>query len=185
MRGMNDITLTLDRIPSPLGDLLAVSDAQGRLRALDFEDFAPRLARLLRRHYGAAAATPSSGRAPAVIRAALDAYFAGRLDAVDRVVVETGGTEFQRRVWGALRRIPAGTTIGYGALADALGKPSASRAVGLANGANPICIVVPCHRVIGADGRLTGYGGGLPRKRWLLAHEQRWTETAAPGLAFA
>jgi methylated-DNA-[protein]-cysteine S-methyltransferase len=182
---MSNIGFTLDRIPSPVGELLAVTDAQGRLRALDFEDYEPRLARLLGRHYGAAAAAPPSGRAPAPLREALDAYFAGRLDAIDAISVETGGTDFQRRVWAALRRIPAATTTSYGALADALGAPSASRAVGLANGSNPICIVVPCHRVIGADGRLTGYGGGLPRKRWLLAHEARFAETATPRLAFA
>ena len=173
------LSLTQGRIPSPLGDLLAVTDAAGRLHALDFEDYAPRLARLLRRHYGAAAATPPAGRAPIALRDALDAYFAGRLEALDTLAVETGGTAFQRRVWAALRRIPAGTTISYGTLAERLGQPSASRAVGLANGSNPVCIVVPCHRVIGADGTLTGYGGGLARKRWLLAHEQRCASAIA------
>jgi methylated-DNA-[protein]-cysteine S-methyltransferase len=91
--------------------------------------------------------------------------------------VRTGGTDFQRRVWAALRHIPAGTTTTYGGLARVIGQPSASRAVGLANGANPIAIVVPCHRVIGADGTLTGYGGGIERKRFLLAHERRWAAT--------
>jgi methylated-DNA-[protein]-cysteine S-methyltransferase len=99
------------------------------------------------------------------------AYFAGDLSAIERLAVVTGGTDFQREVWAALRRIPAGRTLSYGALATQLGRPKAVRAVGLANGANPIGIVVPCHRVIGADGSLTGYGGGLERKRWLLAHE--------------
>jgi methylated-DNA-[protein]-cysteine S-methyltransferase len=83
------------------------------------------------------------------------------------------GTAFQRRVWAALRDIPYGQTISYGQLADQIGQPSASRAVGLANGKNPIGIIVPCHRVVGADGSLTGYGGGIERKRYLLDHEQR------------
>ena len=81
------------------------------------------------------------------------------------------GTPFQRAVWAALRRIPAGETLSYGQLAAQIGKPKAVRAVGLANGSNPVGVVVPCHRVIGADGSLTGYGGGLPRKLWLLEHE--------------
>lgn len=102
---------------------------------------------------------------------ALDAYFAGDLAAVDAVEVDTGGTPFHREVWAALRRIPAGETTTYGALARALGRPTASRAVGMANGRNPVAIVVPCHRVIGSDGSLTGYAGGLPMKRWLLEHE--------------
>jgi O-6-methylguanine DNA methyltransferase len=110
---------------------------------------------------------------PAAIAAALDGYFAGDLTAVDAVPVATGGTEFQKSVWAALRSIPAGETRGYGALAAAIGKPGAARAVGLANGMNPIGIVVPCHRVIGASGALTGYAGGVERKRWLLAHEGR------------
>ena len=109
------------------------------------------------------------------VSAALEAFFAGRLQAIDAVAVHTGGTAFQRRVWAALRAIPAGTTTTYGRLAAALGQPTASRAVGLANGANPVVIVVPCHRVIGADGTLTGYGGGIERKRWLLDHERSWS----------
>jgi len=103
--------------------------------------------------------------------ALLERYFAGRPVEFD-VPVHLGGTDFQRRVWTALRRIPHGETISYGELARRLGTPGASRAVGLANGRNPIAIVIPCHRVIGADGRLTGYGGGLRRKAWLLRHER-------------
>src|SRR5690606_5527006 len=97
--------------------------------------------------------------------------FEGDISALDALPVVTGGTEFQRRVWAALRQIPAATTISYGQLAARIGAPAASRAVGLANGANPVPIVVPCHRVIGANGKLTGFGGGLPRKQWLLSHE--------------
>ncbi len=102
--------------------------------------------------------------------AQLDDYFAGRPVRFD-IPMSLAGTEFQRRVWAALREIPHGETISYGQLARRLGMPGASRAVGLANGRNPIAIVIPCHRVIGADGRLTGYGGGLERKAWLLRHE--------------
>jgi methylated-DNA-[protein]-cysteine S-methyltransferase len=103
--------------------------------------------------------------------AALAAYFAGSVNAIDGLPTATGGTEFQRMVWRALRQIPCGETISYATLARRIGRPAAVRAVGLANGANPISIVVPCHRVIGSDGSLTGYGDGLERKRWLLAHE--------------
>src|SRR5215831_1034053 len=100
------------------------------------------------------------------------AYFDGDLVAVASLPTATNGTNFQRAVWDALRHIAPGETISYGMLANRIGRPSAMRAVGLATGANPIAIVVPCHRVIGANGTLTGYGGGLERKRWLLAHER-------------
>lgn len=104
------------------------------------------------------------------VREQLAAYFAGELQRFD-VRLDAAGTEFQQRVWQALTAIPFGATESYGELAARLGKPSASRAVGLANGRNPIGIIVPCHRVLGASGALTGYGGGLERKQWLLAHE--------------
>ena len=160
---------TLSRISSPIGEILLVTDAAGRLRALDFHDYEERLHRLLRRHYGEAQLV--GGETPAALAAALRAYFAGDLAVLDTIAVETEGTAFQRKVWAALRRIPAGATLSYGALAAQIGSPKAVRAVGLANGANPVGIIVPCHRVIGADGALTGYGGGLARKQWLLAHE--------------
>ena len=102
----------------------------------------------------------------------LRAYFAGELEQFE-LELAPRGTPFQQRVWEALRTIPYGSTTTYGKLAEALGDPRATRAVGLANGRNPIPIVIPCHRVIGADGSLTGYGGGLQRKQWLLAHEGR------------
>ena len=161
--------LMLTRHAAPVGDLLIVTDNEGALRALDFADFEARMRTLLARHYGSV--TLSDGPAPPAVIAALDAYFAGDATALDGLTVKTGGSEFQRRVWTALRAIPAGTTTGYGALAAMLGNPGAARAVGLANGANPIGIVVPCHRVIGANGTLTGYAGGVARKRWLLEHE--------------
>jgi methylated-DNA-[protein]-cysteine S-methyltransferase len=111
-------------------------------------------------------------RALQPVRRQLEAYFAGELTDFD-VPLAAAGTPFQRRVWEELRRIPYGETWSYGELARRLGDPKACRAVGLANGRNPIGIVVPCHRVIGANGALTGYGGGIERKRWLLAHELR------------
>jgi methylated-DNA-[protein]-cysteine S-methyltransferase len=120
------------------------------------------------------------GRAPRAVLAPLEAYFAGDLGALRAIPVATAGTAFQRAVWSALREIPPGTTLGYGALARRIGRPSAIRAVGAANGANPVSVVVPCHRLVGAGGALTGYGGGLARKRWLLAHEG--VALAGPGL---
>jgi O-6-methylguanine DNA methyltransferase len=111
------------------------------------------------------------GEPPAELTGALAAYFAGTVTALDGLPVARIGSEFQRRVWAALRQIPAGETRSYGQLAAAIGQPTASRAIGLANGANPIGIVVPCHRVIGSGGALTGYAGGVERKAWLLRHE--------------
>lgn len=161
---------TLDRIATPVGKILLVVDANGAVRALDFHDYEPRLLRLLRRHYGEVVLSP--GAAPAAVRQAVSAYFSGEPTALDALQVQTGGTAFQRAVWSALRAIPPGQTRTYGQLAATIGRPSAVRAVGLANGANPIAVIVPCHRVIGANGTLTGYAGGLERKQWLLAHEQ-------------
>jgi len=168
---MPALALKRERIPTPTGVAVLLTDAEGRIRALDWEDYEHRMHRFMRLHYGAGSVTLSEAETPTKARAALEAYFAGDLAALDRLEVETAGTEFQRAVWAALRRIPVGETLSYGQLAARIGKPKAVRAVGLANGSNPIGVVVPCHRVIGADGSLTGYGGGLPRKRWLLEHE--------------
>ena len=161
--------LQLDRLASPIGEVLLVTDEAGRLRALDFHDYETRMLRLLRLHYGAQPLEP--GAAPAATRAALDRYFAGELAALADIPWATAGTDFQRQVWRALVDIPSGQTTTYARLAARIGRPTAVRAMGAANGANPVGVVVPCHRVIGADGSLTGYGGGLARKRWLLAHE--------------
>ncbi len=166
--------LWLDHYSSPVGDIRLVSDRDGRLRALDFEGYEPRMLRLLGRHYGAFDLT--DGPAPLEVRTALEAYFAGQIDAIDGLPATTEGTAFQRDVWAGLRTIPAGLTVSYGELARRIGRPAAVRAVGAANGANPVAIIVPCHRVIGASGSLTGFGGGLDRKQWLLEHEQRHTE---------
>jgi methylated-DNA-[protein]-cysteine S-methyltransferase len=161
--------LFVDRMPTPIGNLFLVWQGAS-LRALDFGDYEDRFYRLLKVHYGDCSLTPAA--APAGIRGALASYFDGQITAIERIPVETNGTPFQLKVWAALRHIPAGGTISYGELAARIGNPTASRAVGLANGSNPIGIVVPCHRVIGANGKLTGYGGGLDRKRWLLEHER-------------
>ena len=107
-------------------------------------------------------------------RSWLDAYFAGTSADISELRLDMRGAVFELKVWSALRAIPPGATTSYGAIAKALGSAGASRAVGMANGANPIPIIVPCHRVIGASGSLTGYGGGLERKTWLIDHERRW-----------
>ncbi len=165
--------LCFDHYPSPTGMLVAVFDLEARLRALDWTDDDERMRKLLQRHYGPAAGYALHKQTlPGAIRVPLDRYFAGDLAAIGDINVHTCGTEFQQTVWRALRTIPAGSTLSYSALAQNLGRAKAVRAVGLANGANPIAIVVPCHRVIGANGSLTGYGGGLARKRWLLTHER-------------
>jgi methylated-DNA-[protein]-cysteine S-methyltransferase len=148
-----------------------VVDREGRLQAVEWADAEERLAAVLRRRFGATLDAPAATRDPFGLTSALAAYFAGELRAIDRLPIGEGGTPFQRRVWAALRTIPAGTTATYGAFAARIGRPTAIRAVGHANGANPVSVVVPCHRLVGADGSLTGYGGGLERKRWLLAHE--------------
>jgi methylated-DNA-[protein]-cysteine S-methyltransferase len=126
----------------------------------------------LERHYRANELSLRETSRPTAARLALEAYFEGDINAVANAPTATNGTDFQRMVWDELRRIPVGQTVSYGGLAAAIGRPKAVRAVGLANGANPIAIFVPCHRVIGADHSLTGYGGGLNRKRWLLQHER-------------
>jgi methylated-DNA-[protein]-cysteine S-methyltransferase len=163
--------LFLEWVSTPIGELLLVTDVEGRLRATHFGDHEDELRRRLRRRTAATelASPPRATRAAAAVAA----YFAGDVRAIDALPVETGGTPFQRAVWAALREIPCGTTVSYGEIARRIGRPKAVRAVGMANNANPVGVVVPCHRVIGAGGDLTGYGGGLDRKRWLLDHEAR------------
>ena len=173
--------LWLDRLATPIGVALIVTDDAGCLRAFDWEDKEPSMVRLLRRHYGSLA--PQPGAAPAEMLRRLRRYFEGDIGCLGGIAWRTGGTPFQRAVWTALTTIAPGETLSYGALAAKLGFPRAIRAVGAANGANPISVVVPCHRVIGADGSLTGYGGGLERKRWLLGHERAMVRDA--GWTFA
>ena len=165
------LCLWIDHLETPIGRLAIVADAGGRLRAAGFALGHARMDRLLRRIDGERAVALEPRTNPGGLTSALEAYFRGDLAAIDGLPVDAEGTEFQRTVWRALRAIPCGETRSYGELARSIGNPSAVRAVGLANGANPVAIVVPCHRVIGSDGSMTGYGGGVPRKRWLLAHE--------------
>ena len=159
----------LDRLQTPIGTALLVTDAGGVLRALDWEEHEPRMRELLRLQYGALVL--EDARSPKDLRSALTAYFKGDLDRLKTIKWRVAGTPFQQKVWTALPKIPAGTTMSYGALAAKLNAPKAMRAVGHANGSNPISVVVPCHRLIGANGALVKYGGGLERKRWLLEHE--------------
>ena len=161
--------LRLDRLATPIGEALTVTDDVGILRAFDRADRQSGMARLLRLHYRSV--VPEPGAAPITIQRLLRRYFDGDLGCLAAIEWRAVGTPFQRAVWNALTTIAPGETLSYGALAAKLGSPRSARAVGLANGANPISVVVPCHRVIGGDGSLTGYGGGLDRKRWLLNHE--------------
>jgi len=169
MRSKLPETFNLDRLRTPIGTALLVTDASGVLRALDWEEYEARMGGLLRLQCGAVALREA--RAPAAVRTALTEYFNGDLDRLKMIEWRIAGTVFQRKVWTALPEIPAGTTMSYGTLATKLGMPKAVRAVGHANGSNPLSVVIPCHRLIGANGALVKYGSGLARKRWLLTHE--------------
>lgn len=165
------LPLSIERLKTPIGEMLIVVDAEGVLRTTDWSDHEDRMHRFLQVHYGKHAIKLESLSARSAVAHAIDDYFQGDLQAINSIPVKTGGTPFQQEVWLALRTIPCGATISYGALAEQIHRPKAVRAVGLANGSNPNGVVVPCHRVIGANGSLTGYGGGLERKKWLLEHE--------------
>jgi methylated-DNA-[protein]-cysteine S-methyltransferase len=166
-----ELALQVDRMPTPLGEGVVVSDEGGALRLFYWDDPTHRWEAALKqryRHFTLRETRNAFGH----VKAFKD-YFDGDVLVIDALPVAFGGTPFQNKVWNALRQIPAGTTTSYGALAKTLGMPAAVRAVGLANGQNPVSVIVPCHRVVGHNGSLTGYGGGLPRKRWLLDHEAR------------
>jgi methylated-DNA-[protein]-cysteine S-methyltransferase len=169
----NVLHLLIDRVETPIGELLLVADDAGNLRAADWADYESRMLRLLRLHYGKDGFHLEPAHNPHGFRDTISRYFAGDIGAIDKIPVQTAGTAFQRSVWNELRKIPGGGPVSYGKLAEQIARPKAVRAVGLANGSNPIGIVVPCHRVIGSNGSLTGYGGGLERKRWLLEHERK------------
>jgi methylated-DNA-[protein]-cysteine S-methyltransferase len=162
---------------TPVGELALVASDHG-LRAILWPKLSPR----------GAGITPRPRRNPEhpILRKTgqqLDEYFAGTRTSFD-LPLDLDGTRFQLAAWRSLADIPYGATTSYGRQAATLGVPTAARALGAANGANPVCIVLPCHRVIGADGSLTGFGGGLPRKQWLLDHEARvlaWSPLAGPG----
>jgi methylated-DNA-[protein]-cysteine S-methyltransferase len=167
-----------DSLATPIGQLIYICDSEGRLRMVDWSDHEARALRLLGIHYGKNGYTVAKQRDSFGLTTRLASYFAGDIYAIDDIPTTTAGTAFQREVWRALRAIPPAQTVSYGQLAERIGRPRAVRAVGLANGSNPVGVVVPCHRVIGANGSLTGYGGGLHRKEWLLAHERAHTPQA-------
>ncbi len=162
-----------DEFLSPIGVVYVVSDGTN-LRAVDFAGNEQRLERFLSRHCGRYA-LHAARENPVEAVSRLEEYFAGDLQAIEGIAVATNGTPFQQQVWAALRAIPVGTTVSYGTLARRIGRPTAFRAVGMANGSNPINLFVPCHRVIGADNSLTGYGGRIERKQWLLEHEGQYS----------
>ena len=175
------VELLIDRIPTEIGTVLIVSDEKA-VCAVDFEDCEARMHELLTKNYEAFKLIPK--RNPLGISDRLQAYFEGDFSAIDDILVNPGGTDFQREIWLNLRSIPPGKTITYGQLASLLNKPKSARAVGMTNSLNPISIVLPCHRVIGANGKLTGYAGGLDRKRWLLHHEGWGQEEVQLALLF-
>lgn len=160
--------LLIDTISSPIGALLLVADGKS-LCALDYADCEQRMRKLLQGRYENIRWQEASD--PCGFSSTLRAYLDGDVNAIDRIPINPGGTPFQQQVWAALRTIPSGTVMTYGDMAAKLGRPAAYRAVGMINALNPIAIVVPCHRLVGANGALTGYAGGLERKHWLLEHE--------------
>lgn len=160
--------LISDHYKTEIGTLITVFDA-GILCALDFTEYEDRMHRLLRKSYPHYQLQQEND--PFGFRAVINSYLAGDGTAFEATEVKLTGTEFQKQVWQALRGIPTGTTMSYGDLSHKIGRPKAVRALGHANSQNPIALVVPCHRVIGQDGSLTGYAGGLERKKWLLHHE--------------
>jgi methylated-DNA-[protein]-cysteine S-methyltransferase len=164
--------LFLDHVMTPVGEFALVADREGRLRAAGFTEGHGRMTKELEACSAEDRGDVVSASNPSGLTKLMKSYFGGELDAIDAITVFADGTPFQRSVWAVLRQIPCGETWSYADVARRIKNPGAVRAVGLANGANPIGVVVPCHRVIGSDGTLTGYGGGIERKRWLLAHER-------------
>jgi len=160
--------LFIDKIDSEIGPILIVSDGE-KLCALDFAEYRSRMMALLQKRFKSIQLIEKSN--PQGFSDRLQSYLAGNLNSLDEIPVSTGGTPFQQQVWFALRSIPTGTVATYGELAQMVNRPTAYRAVGMTNSLNPVAIVLPCHRVIGANANLTGYAGGLERKRWLLQHE--------------
>lgn len=162
--------LFVERIKTPIGPLLITHDGRA-LANVAFADREERRAKELKRDFPGAEVKRAQKTTRLAL--ALARYFDGDIRAIDKLPVLDFGTAFQRRCWKALRRVPPGTTRSYGDHARAIGRPNAPRAVGAANGFNPISIVVPCHRLVGGTGSLVHYGGGLERKRWLIDHEAR------------
>jgi methylated-DNA-[protein]-cysteine S-methyltransferase len=170
--------LRTDSLQTPIGEVQLVA-LDGKLVLVDFADNSVRIQSILEKRFGTF--TLEVSPLPE-FRAPLEAYFAGELKVIHTLPVDSGGTPFQREVWNTLLEIPAGTTWSYGQLAAHIGNPTAVRAVGATNGLNPISLVLPCHRVIGSSGALTGYAGGLHRKKWLLEHELKFASSGQTGL---
>ena len=170
---MKRTTVFADRISTPLGDVWTVADESGALLQLDFDGgrYAPENEADFEQRY-ASEGCRLEWRPAALkpLARALQSYFGGELRRFD-LATDPRGSEFQRRVWKELARIPYGSMVSYAQLAERIGRPGAARAVGRANATNPVAVVVPCHRVVGADGSLTGYAGGIERKRALLELE--------------
>lgn len=162
------MNLYTDQIKSPIGQITLIANDKAVI-FLDFTDNQNRIKKLLEKRFGAYNLSPKKLE----WSDAISHYFAGDFAALENIPTETGGTDFQQRVWQGLRQIPVGQTKSYLEMAKLLGQPTATRAVGMTNGLNPVALILPCHRVIGANGKLTGYAGGLERKRWLLAHESK------------
>jgi methylated-DNA-[protein]-cysteine S-methyltransferase len=157
-----------DRIRTPIGDMILVA-RDGALLLLEFEDATGRVEREMKLRFRTHELQHTEN--PFGLSLIMRDYFSGNTSAINTILTDGGGTQFEKQVWAELRKIPTGSTVSYGSIARKLGDINMSRAVGTANGRNPIAIVVPCHRVIGADGSMTGYGGGIARKEWLLRHE--------------
>lgn len=168
---MSVATLYEEHINTPLGELLLWTDAQQHIYAVDWSDYQNRMHTLLQRQHPTSSYIIQASAQTTTAYQAIQRYFDGDLLALTALTCVLGGTEFQRQVWRALGTIPCGSTWSYAQLAQAIQRPKAVRAVGAANGANPISLIIPCHRVIGLNQQLTGYAGGLERKRWLLQHE--------------
>jgi methylated-DNA-[protein]-cysteine S-methyltransferase len=164
-------TLYRHEIESPIGTLVAITHTSGAVCALQFADYPARLLALLARHYSDYILHDAP--APNALSHALRTYFDGQCDALNHITLHLAGSDFQQKVWALLRTIPPGITTTYSALALQLGNLRYARAIGAANSANPIACIVPCHRVLGKDGALTGFAWGLARKRWLLQHESQ------------
>jgi methylated-DNA-[protein]-cysteine S-methyltransferase len=168
----------VDAVSTPVGEVVLISQGN-RLYALEFDNGQGGVVGRMRRRFR----EPNFifGKDVFGFAARLGAWFRGDLRAVEEIAVETGGREFQQRVWAAVRAIAPGETRTYGQIAAGLGSPRLARAVGQANARNPVAIVIPCHRVIGSGGKLTGYAAGIHRKRWLLDHERDWASRAREG----
>ncbi len=163
------MNLFTDFLETPIGQMQLVANEKAVV-LLDFADNTERIAKLLEQRFGVYNLEPRE----LAFTQTVQNYFAGQLKALHNIPTETGGTVFQQQVWQALLQIPIGQTWSYLALATHIGNQKATRAVGMTNGLNPISLILPCHRVIGANGKLTGYAGGIERKKWLLEHESRF-----------